>query len=44
MPPSRQPKLLDRLREAVRARHYSPRTEQAYRHWLKRFIFVRWPQ
>jgi integron integrase len=38
-PPSRQPKLLDRLREALRARHYSPRTEQTYRHWVKRFIF-----
>jgi hypothetical protein len=25
-----KPKLLDRLREALRARHYSPRTEQIY--------------
>jgi hypothetical protein len=33
------PKLLDRLAEALRARHYSPRTEQTYRHWVKRFIF-----
>jgi hypothetical protein len=31
--------LLDRLREALRARHYSPRTEQTYRHWVTRFIF-----
>ncbi len=39
-PPSgRQPKLLDRLREALRARHYSRRTEQSYCHWVKRFIF-----
>ncbi len=38
-PLSRQPKLLDRLRDAVRARHYSPRTEESYRHWVKRFIF-----
>ncbi len=38
-PLSRQPKLLDRLRDALRARHYSPRTEQSYRHWVKRFIF-----
>jgi hypothetical protein len=30
---SRQAKLLDRLREALRARHYSPRTEQTYCHW-----------
>src|SRR3990167_4792218 len=32
-------KLLDRLREALRARHYSRRTEQTYCHWVKRFIF-----
>ncbi len=36
---SRQPKLLDRLREALRSRHYSRRTEQAYCHWVRRFIF-----
>ncbi len=38
-PPGRQPKLLNRLREALRARHYSRRTEQTYCHWVKRFIF-----
>lgn len=38
-PASHPPKLLDRLAEALRARHYSRRTEQAYRHWVKRFIF-----
>ena len=27
---SRKPKLLDRLREALRSRHYSRRTEQTY--------------
>jgi len=32
------PKLLQRVRDAVRARHYSPRTEQAYVAWAKRFI------
>ncbi len=37
--PGRQPKLLDRLRDALRARHYSRRTEQTYCHWVKRFIF-----
>lgn len=37
--PSSQPKLLDRLREALRSRHYSRRTEEAYHHWVKRFIF-----
>lgn len=35
-----QPKLLDRLREALCARHYSPQTGQSYGHWGKRFIFL----
>ncbi len=30
--------LLGHLRAAVRARHYSPRTEQAYVAWVKRFV------
>ena len=34
-----KPKLLDRLRHGVRARHYSRRTEKAYVHWAKRYIF-----
>ena len=34
-----KPKLLNRLREALRSRHYSRRTEQSYCHWVKRFIF-----
>ena len=34
-----EPKLLDRLTQALRSRHYSRRTEQTYRHWVKRFIF-----
>jgi hypothetical protein len=34
-----KPKLLDQLREALRARHYSRRTEQTYCLWVKRFIF-----
>ncbi len=38
-PATHQPKLLDRLREALHARHYSRRTEQCYCHWVKRFIF-----
>jgi len=37
--PRRQPRLLDRVRSAIRRRHYSYRTEQAYIHWIKRFIF-----
>lgn len=31
-------RLLDRVRIACRVRHYSPRTEDAYHHWIKRFI------
>jgi len=30
-----EPRLLDRLREALRSRHYSHRTEESYRHWVK---------
>src|SRR2546430_2205327 len=30
--------LLGRLRAAVRARHYSPRTEESYVGWVKRFV------
>ena len=33
-----RPKLLDQVRSAIRAKHYSPRTEEAYAHWIKRFI------
>ena len=36
---AKQPMLLDRLREALRSRHYSHRTEETYCHWVKRFIF-----
>lgn len=35
----RKPKLLDQVRQAIRTRHYSPRTEETYIHWIKRFIF-----
>lgn len=34
-----KPKLLDQVRQAIRTRHYSPRTEETYVGWLKRFIF-----
>jgi len=36
---SRPPKLLDQLREALRSRHYSRRTEQTYCQWVKRYIY-----
>jgi hypothetical protein len=32
-------RLLDRVRQAIAARHYSRRTEKAYVHWIKRYIF-----
>ncbi|MCR4405295.1 MAG: phage integrase N-terminal SAM-like domain-containing protein, partial [Candidatus Acetothermia bacterium] len=34
-----KPKLLDQVRSAIRTRHYSPRPEDAYVQWIKRFIF-----
>jgi integron integrase len=38
-PPPVKPKLLHLVRQAIRTRHYSPRTEQAYVHWIRRYIF-----
>lgn len=32
------PKLLDRLRDKIRLKHYSIRTETQYVHWARRFI------
>jgi integron integrase len=34
----RKKKLLDRVRDAIRTKHYSIRTEEAYVNWIKRFI------
>jgi site-specific recombinase XerD len=31
-------KLLDQVRQAIRLRHYSRRTEAAYAAWIRRFI------
>ena len=33
-----KPKLLDQVRDVIRRKHYSLRTEQAYVDWIKRFI------
>jgi integron integrase len=33
-----KPRLLDQVREKIRLKHYSIRTEQAYVDWIKRFI------
>ena len=30
--------LLDQLRAAIRARHYSRRTEEAYIRWVRQYI------
>ena len=38
-PPPVKPKLLHLVRQAIRIRHYSPRTEEAYVHWIRRYIF-----
>jgi len=32
------PKLLCRVRRAVRARHYSANTEEAYVSWVRRYV------
>ena len=32
------PKLLDQVRDRLRLKHYSLRTEQAYVGWIKRYI------
>jgi integron integrase len=36
--PPGKPKLLDQVRDIIRRKHYSIRTEQAYIDWIKRFI------
>jgi len=35
--PYPKPRLLDRVRDAIRARHDSRETEKAYVHWIKRY-------
>lgn len=37
--PSQPPRLLQQVREKIRYKHYSIRTESAYIDWIKRFIF-----
>jgi len=36
--PQPQPRLFERVRLAIRGRHYSPRTEKAYLGWIRRYI------
>lgn len=38
-PQGSKPRLLDQVHEAIRRLHYSRRTEEAYVHWIRRFIF-----
>jgi hypothetical protein len=35
-----RPRLLQRVHEAIRVRYYSRRTEEAYVHWIKRYIII----
>jgi site-specific recombinase XerD len=37
MPWVRPPRLLDQVRQVMRVRHYSPRTEECYVQWITRF-------
>src|SRR5262245_47090200 len=37
-PPMPPPRLMEQVRAEIRARHYSRRTEDAYVHWIRRFI------
>jgi len=36
LPVTRQPKLLDLMREAIRVRHYALTTERNYLQWARR--------
>ncbi len=36
--PPGKPKLLDQVRDVIRRKHYSFRTEQTYIGWIRRFI------
>ncbi len=36
---TKAPKLIDRMRQIMRVKHYSLRTEKSYVHWVRRYIF-----
>lgn len=36
--PNQSKKLLDQVRDVLRLKHYSIRTEEAYVNWIKRYI------
>ena len=31
-------KLLEKVREVLRLKHYSPKTEESYVHWIRQFV------
>lgn len=35
---TRKPRLLDQVRETIRTKHYSIRTEQSYVQWIRQYI------
>ena len=38
VPMPKPPKLLDRVRQVLRVRNYSPRTEDCYVQWVQRYV------
>jgi integron integrase len=34
-----QPRLMEQVHYAIRRRYYSPRTEEAYRYWIRQYIY-----
>ena len=36
--PDKKPKLLDIVRNEIRTKHYSRKTEESYISWIKRFV------
>ena len=37
---SQKPRLLDQVRQVIRVKHYSLRTQESYINWIKRFILL----
>ena len=37
--PARPPRVLEQVRDTIRRKHYSDRTEETYSHWIKRFVY-----
>jgi len=35
---AKQPMVLGKVRETIRLKHYSKRTEEAYRHWIRQYL------